>query len=462
MENEAKKKLKALGEKILETSRSELYLSMRFLDMAFAELPYEMNMSTFLIGTEGLTLQYNPRFLAQRYQDNPVKVNRAYLHTIMHCLFRHMYIMEEREEEVFHIACDIAVEFLIDQLNFPSVQQLVSDDRQEWYDRLQQQLKVMTAEGIYQRLMGSNLSHSELIQLECAFLVDDHRFWDAKKKENTNNNKKDSKEPTTQSKNENPESTKENNSVHKNKKQANRWKELSEKINTNAEMFQRQAGNEIKQLLTGIRVTNRERYDYKEFLRKFAILVENIQVDDNSFDYAFYHYGIQMYHNVPLIEPLEYKESLMIEEFVVAIDTSGSCSEQLIKKFVEETFSILKSTQSYGRQLNLHILQCDNEVKEDILIEDRNQLEEYQEKFTIKGFGGTDYRPVFAYVEQLRQERKLKNLKGLIYFTDGYGIFPERRTDYETVFVFMEEENMEVKVPSWAMKLILDPMDMKP
>ena len=437
MENQAKLRLKALGEKILEISRSELYLSMRFLDMAFAELKPEMNLSTFLIGTEGLTLQYNPRFLIQRYQDSPVNVNRAYLHTILHCLFRHMYIREERLEEVFLVACDIAVEYLIDHLDFPSTKRLISDFRQEWYERLEQQLKVLTAEGIYQYLIEANLSSQEFVHLETMFLVDDHQFWDAKKRESgeakessnksakeskdakdskeskQSNDAKDSKESKQSNDAKDSKDSKHNKDIkdsknskdqsqqdqkrlqhqmeQQNKKQAKRWQELSEKTKVNAEAFTKQAGDEVKKLLFGIQVANRERYDYKEFLRKFAVLVENIQVDDNSFDYAFYSYGMEMYHNIPLIEPLEYKESLMVEEFVIAIDTSGSCSEHLIKKFVEETFHILKSTNSYGRKLKLHIIQCDNEVKEDILIEDLSQLKEYQENFLVKGLGGTDF-----------------------------------------------------------------------
>lgn len=462
MENEARLRWKALGEKILEAARSELYLSMRFLDMAFAELRFEMNLSTFLIGTEGITLQYNPRFLVQRYQDSPVNVNRAFLHTILHCLYRHMYIREEREEEVFHVACDLTVEFLIDQLDYPSTKRLVSDFREEWYDRLTKQLKVITAEGVYQCLMEAKLTSQELVRLQTAFLVDDHKFWEAKKKgqeESGNSSNKDSSQDPNKQPEQNNNSDS-NQTKDDNKKQANRWRELSEKTKMNAEAFSKQAGDEVKQLLLGIQVANRERYDYKEFLRKFAVLVENIQVDDNSFDYAFYSYGMEMFHNIPLIEPLEYKESFMIEEFVIAIDTSGSCSEELITRFVEQTFHILKSTESYGRKLKLHIIQCDNEVKEDILIEDLEQLKEYQENFIIKGFGGTDYRPVFSYVEQLRGDRQLTHLKGLLYFTDGYGIFPEKRTDYETAFIFIGEDHYEGQVPPWAIKLVLDPKEL--
>ena len=73
----------------------------------------------------------------------------------------------------------------------------------------------------------------------------------------------------------------------------------------------------------------------------------------------------------------------------------------------------------------------------------------------LRGFGGTDFRPVFNYVEKLRANKEFVNLKGLIYFTDGYGTFPEKKTDYNTAFVFIDDNYGQPEVPSWAIKLVL-------
>ena len=59
-------------------------------------------------------------------------------------------------------------------------------------------------------------------------------------------------------------------------------------------------------------------------------------------------------------------------------------------------------------------------------------------------------------MERLRKDGELTNLKGLIYFTDGYGTFPERKTDYKTAFCFVAQEGEGVRVPPWAYKLVLD------
>ena len=47
-------------------------------------------------------------------------------------------------------------------------------------------------------------------------------------------------------------------------------------------------------------------------------------------------------------------------------------------------------------------------------------------------------------------------MKGLLYFTDGYGDFPLKKQPYETAFIFLENAPRRNDVPSWAMKVVLD------
>ena len=84
----------------------------------------------------------------------------------------------------------------------------------------------------------------------------------------------------------------------------------------------------------------------------------------------------------------------------------------------------------------------------------------YMQELEVKGCGGTDFRPVFDHVEQLKREKKIQDLKGLLYFTDGNGIFPKKAPDYQTAFVFMRSDGGDVQVPPWAIKLILEPQDL--
>ena len=149
-----------------------------------------------------------------------------------------------------------------------------------------------------------------------------------------------------------------------------------------------------------------------------------MQVDLDSFDYVFYNYGLTLYGNMPLIEPQEFKEVHKIEEFVIVIDTSMSCSGELVKTFLEQTYHILAESESFFRKIHIRILQCDEKVQSDVKITCQEELKEYMENFQVIGNGGTDFRPVFEMVDDLIRNKEFSNLKGLIYFTDGYGLFP--------------------------------------
>lgn len=74
----------------------------------------------------------------------------------------------------------------------------------------------------------------------------------------------------------------------------------------------------------------------------------------------------------------------------------------------------------------------------------------------LTGFGSTDFRPVFEHVEELLAKGEFENLKGLIYFTDGYGVYPQKMPPYDVMFVFLDNGDEGPEVPTWAVKVLLD------
>ena len=72
-------------------------------------------------------------------------------------------------------------------------------------------------------------------------------------------------------------------------------------------------------------------------------------------------------------------------------------------------------------------------------IESQEQWQEYVKHLKVQGLGGTDFRPVFELVEQMRKKGEVERPGGLIYFTDGDGIYPRKAPDYETAFVFLND-----------------------
>lgn len=235
-----------------------------------------------------------------------------------------------------------------------------------------------------------------------------------------------------------------------------KWKDISERLLVDLETSSKEWGDKSDAMLMGIKKINRDKYDYSTFLRKFSTMKEDIQINDDEFDYIYYTYGMRRYGNIPLIEPLEYKEVRKVRDFVIAIDTSGSCAGEVVQKFLDKTFSIFSQQENFFRKINLHIIQCDAEIQSDVKITDKQAFDEYMKDIQFKGFGGTDFRPVFEYVDHLIELNEFDDLKGLIYFTDGNGTYPKRRPPYETAFVFVDDDEFDYEVPSWAMKLVLE------
>ena len=126
-----------------------------------------------------------------------------------------------------------------------------------------------------------------------------------------------------------------------------------------------------------------------------------------------------------------------------------------MQQFVQKTYNVPKSTESFFSKINLHILQCDADIQEDVKITSQEEFDAYLKTMTIKGLGGTDFRPVFRYGDELIHKGEFVNLRGLIYFTDGYGTFSERKPEYETAFLFVADEYINPYVPPWAIKLVL-------
>ena len=58
-------------------------------------------------------------------------------------------------------------------------------------------------------------------------------------------------------------------------------------------------------------------------------------------------------------------------------------------------------------------------------------------------------------VEKQRQRKELKDLKALLYFTDGDGAYPTTPPDYETAFVLLKESGHRELIPAWGRLLLI-------
>ena len=214
-------------------------------------------------------------------------------------------------------------------------------------------------------------------------------------------------------------------------------------------------GDTLSQIQTQIE-KGRSRRSYRDFLQKFTILKEELHCDEDEFDLNYYTYGLRLYENMPLIEPLETQEMRKISEFVIVLDTSYSTSGALVKNFLKETFQIIGQRDSFFRKSHIRIIQCDNAVHADTVIRNQEDIDALLENFSLIGGGGTDFRPAFAYVDQLLADGVFHHLKGLLYFTDWPGHLSFQTTFLRYRFSLSGTGRFCPGSPALVMKLVLD------
>ena len=540
--------LNNLGLRILNQAKIELSLSMRYLSRALDKLSFQMDFNTRRMGTEGEKLHFHPEFVFQLYVESPQKLYRLYMHSLLHCLFRHMFKTEGREETLWNLATDIHVEYVLDSIDVPLLLRPAYPFREDYFLKLEKEIKSLSAERIYAYLSTQNLSYAERERLEQEFVKDDHRFWeklgeekqsfsadgvedsegkeDEERKESSEgmdgsdknnppegvdgsdknnppegvdgsernespegmkaNEKSEapegmeesgkneaSKEPGGSEKHEVPEEpdgsgrNKNTEGIGKNKRRENSgereesrkrldkdWEDIGKR--TEEEMKDEKEGEKSEKLSWFLHLEHKRYTPFQDFLRKFSVDREELKTDPESFDYGYYYFGLSQYGNMPLIEENEYRESRKIPELVIAIDTSYSTKGEMVKRFLEETLAILQNKEAFFSKCRVHIVECDDRIRKDLLLENAEEMERYRQRFEVSGGYGTDFRPVFHYIEDLRKKGELKELKALLYFTDGRGRYPKYAPGYTAAFVFPKGEDIDDEnAPFWAMKLYI-------
>lgn len=453
--DEQLEKRNKLAENVLHLSRNTLLVNLRFLDAALNELEL-IPTEDVNLATDGQLLAYKPTYVLKRYKEEREEVVRAYLHMLFHGVFRHMFVHSLVDQDLWGLACDIAVEYVIAGLGLKATTTHREVLQKSRYTDLENKAGKLTAEKLYRYFLDHRPSEREMMELRAAFYADDHRLWYMTAAE------KAAFFGQAVLGSVSAEADEENNSGDGSdvagltiSAAETRWAEISNRMQMDMETFSKMQGDKAGGLMQNLREVNREKYDYTSFLKKFAVRGEVMRINDDEFDYIFYTYGLKLFEKMPLIEPLEYKEVKRIREFVIAIDTSGSVSGERVQAFIQKTYNVLKSTESFFSKINLHIIQCDATIQEDAKITNQDEFDNYLKNMKIHGLGGTDFRPVFSYVDYLQDKKEFQNLKGLIYFTDGFGTFPAQKPDYDTAFVFVDDGWNNYDVPVWAIKLVL-------
>ena len=531
------------GNRILNEARTELYIHLRFMARALDSLGYTMDLATQSMGTDARTIHYNPNFVFALFLESPQKLDRLYLHILLHCIFRHMFSSDQYEDQaLWDLAADIQVESVLDSMDYDIINRPAYPFREEWYERLRAECHVLSAERIYHYFHLNKPDLDTLQQLTLEFHKCDHQFWkrmedqkggdqpeipedllkdastspgapqpsspdanagdrdaddsdatdtenpaagsdaqtppdanagdrdadgaDAPDTENPENPAASSNAPDAETPDTPPVAEPDPAAPPKNGTGAlarvdesaldEQWKDTAERLQTELTTFGAEASDETGSLAWVLAAQYRQETDFRDFLEKLTVLREVTHVDPDSFDYGYYNYGMEVYGNMPLIEENEFREERRISDLVIAIDTSASTEQGQVQCFLDETAAILRRRTNFFQRIRVHLILCDDRVQEDIVLTKPEEIEDYAAHFEMKGGYGTDFRPVFQYVEELRAQGALPELRGLMYFTDGHGPYPTKPTDYQTAFVFDPWADIDDQAaPDWALKLYL-------
>ena len=431
-----------LAARLLKTARGEIVVGLRFLDTALFRLKDHPG-QTDSFAVDGEKICYNIAHVFRRAEEEREGLTRDILHMTMHCLFAHLFRGGRVDPLRYDLACDIAAENIINELELPFLTCKRQYHQDQMIETLRKKIYVLTAEKIYRFLLEEPYSPEELEAIAQDFCADDHSGW----------YQQDFSESTDKA---DPDFGELGNKLLKDFPSSAQWLDSGRVIAMDLELFSKEWGTKAGDLRRTLALLQKKTASFRDFLLRFADKRETLRVNDEEFDYIFYTYGLSLYQNMPLIEPLEYKEEKKIGEFVIAIDTSASISLSTARNFLNYIWNIFSEKTVFSSAFHLLLLQCDTEIRYEKLFRGKEEMTAALEKTEWLGGGGTDFRPVFRRVNELIDKDFFNDLRGLLFLSDGFGTFPLEKPAYDTAFILIEAAEQTPSLPSWAMKVVVD------
>lgn len=114
-------KISKLAKDVLSIARNTLVINLRFMDKAISMLDMHESFALKEAAVNGKDIVYNPIYILKSFSKERECVPRMYLHMILHCVYQHFWIGVGINQDYWDLACDIAVEQTINDLDLDSV-----------------------------------------------------------------------------------------------------------------------------------------------------------------------------------------------------------------------------------------------------------------------------------------------------------------------------------------------------
>lgn len=411
---------------IIEYMADALYVEFPFMYKALhPQWIYLENELGQAMATDGERLVLPSAHTIDLFKKNEIYLRRAYLHVSLHCLYGHLWLRGNKAVVMYNLACDIAVEKAIDEMDKPSTKRILGWIRQSLYKELDDRKSISPAQ-IYDYLMGLDFDY--LSKLTTEFYVDDHKLWPKEHKERTgiagNNNQTEKK-----------------------------WQVIAHQTQLEKDRNEESKSQAVERFMSQVK-TDREKMTYADFLTRFARPREEIHINEDELDLGYYSYGLRYLSlegkQMPLIEPLETTERSNIKAFVIAVDTSASTEGELVRNFLKETVTMLRD-KIFSKDCKIYLIQCDDNIQKVDVLVGNYDVDVFFQSYEILGGGNTDFVPVFEYVDKEIDNGTMTKPEGLVYFTDGQGRYPKNPPQIKSAFIYLEDYDKSI-VPPWAIQ----------
>ena len=370
--NDANKTDKEMAEHKLTKSRIKLLMQTPFFGQLLCNLDVEEEASVGTMATDDKKIYYNTEFVNSLEQN---ELNFINVHEIMHVALGHMWRRDTRVQSLWNIACDYAINGLIQENieNSERARRVLKMPTHALYDK---RFDGMSAETIYNKLF-QNINEDDMNKL-LQRLIDNHSKWEDKQS-GSGSDDAVSKESLIKE-----------------------WE--CKMIQASKTVSSGDLPMGVKRLLD--KLTNPTK-DWREEIADFC------QPEPN--DYSFCPPD-RRYHDSEFFLPDLNETENVANDILIVMDTSASISRKNLASFYSE---VKGAIDQFGDKLNGWVMFFDSQVYEPIRFDSEDEML----AITPKGGGGTSFTKVFEKIKEIYENETL-NIGGVLFFTDGYDTFP--------------------------------------
>lgn len=444
---------KGIIERCMKDIKAKVYSFVYALSL-LKPIPVEEEIS---LCTDGEKLFFHAKTVLQMCKKKQAwKLEEEIFHILMHGLLGHFEEKEMEDQELSWTVMDIQVK-KCKRVLYPEYDSFGYD---EW--RCQGAEKI-TAKCVGKELYYRGKKNKKTKRLVCRLgkmaKSDDHRIWNS-------GDKQERTENAVGKRGQQNDSREVNHRVEIEKKWAEARKMFMSNTGGNTKesrILQLTASQENGGMKQGsgagefrneVEASGNAGNCYHQIMQEILQICETVREED-ELDKALYQYGLEMYGDVPLVEPEEMSEKKQLHTFVLAVDTSGSCTEREVQ-FLREIINIFDELKMVAEIEHVCYLECDEEIQCEKNYYELDSFVDWGSRHVFFGGGGTSFLPVFKRADELKN--KGEKIDALFYLTDAQGEFPEEAPDYPVYLLMDTEDDWDdyLYIPSWAKVVKLD------